>query len=702
MSYYNSDAPSAIEQAIGKCSKHPALIATNSPTAKATDPSQSSENWEYILDVCDKVNDDPTDGPRQAIEMVISNLTDPNPKKQTYTLVLLSSLAQNCGPLMHKQIASKTLTGQLLELGTDSSASKAVRTQVFDVMETLSREFRSDPSLRQVEETFNRLKLTDPSVIPPEIPQKHQITEEDRRREEEELQRVLTLSLEESQEDPRYYPQAASSSAQSQPFRQTQQQVAQPTSQQNFFNQSAQTQPIQTQKQSQPQKDLLSDDIEPTPQSATGKTASTVNRVRAIYDLTSEEPGELTFHRGDIITVIESVYRDWWKGSLRGEIGIFPLNYVTPIPDATPQDLAQDARDEQAVYAEARNIEKILTMLNAAEKQNPPPKIAENEELQNLYNSTQAIRPKLVKLIEKLTQKREDLIDLDKKFMSARRSYDNLIDGSLPHAQQAQTPHSSSNPFNRNPQAQPQVQMQPTGFSSQSPDQPNAQPNVTQAPQQGFHSPYNNAATLQATPTGYGFQGAVPNSTGYSNVQANPNQQSSSSPGRQQGFNSHQQNSSTSPVPEYSQVSSNPAPSQPQWNQSTGSQGNSPYQGNYPQQGQNQVPLTTGATGNPQSSYPGQSKYPVQLQYGQVQPGGAGSSQGRPQHQSQGGQPQFIGGFTEVSRPPHMQAQNQQNPQQQGTYKTEDDNAASFIIPAGTGMDDSSFPSSNPRRNQYR
>ena len=56
--------------------------------------------------------------------------------------------------------------------------------------------------------------------------------------------------------------------------------------------------------------------------------AAAKGQVRALYDFNATEPEDLTFRRGDIITVVESVYRDWWRGSLRGETGVFPLNYV--------------------------------------------------------------------------------------------------------------------------------------------------------------------------------------------------------------------------------------------------------------------------------------------------------------------------------------------------------------------------------------
>ena len=50
--------------------------------------------------------------------------------------------------------------------------------------------------------------------------------------------------------------------------------------------------------------------------------------VRARYDFTATEPGELSFHGGALIQVLDNQYRDWWRGSLNGEVGVFPSNYV--------------------------------------------------------------------------------------------------------------------------------------------------------------------------------------------------------------------------------------------------------------------------------------------------------------------------------------------------------------------------------------
>lgn len=134
-----------------------------------------------------------------------------------------------------------------------------------------------------------------------------------------------------------------------------------------------------------------------------GTTAATVSRVRALFDFQPSEPGELQFHKGDIIAVIESVYKDWWKGSLKGQTGIFPLNYVEKLADPTQDDLQREAQMEAEVFGEIKNVEKLLTLLSTSSSEL---NVRDNEEITELYHSTLAIRPKLIELIGKYSQKK--------------------------------------------------------------------------------------------------------------------------------------------------------------------------------------------------------------------------------------------------------------------------------------------------------
>lgn len=140
-----------------------------------------------------------------------------------------------------------------------------------------------------------------------------------------------------------------------------------------------------------------------------GTTAATVSRVRALYDFQPSEPGELQFRKGDVIAVLESVYKDWWKGSLRGQTGIFPLNYVEKLSDPTQEELQREAQMEAEVFAEIKNVEKLLTLLSTSSSEL---NVQENDEITTLYHSTLAIRPKLIELIGKYSQKKGKHFDL--------------------------------------------------------------------------------------------------------------------------------------------------------------------------------------------------------------------------------------------------------------------------------------------------
>lgn len=47
-----------------------------------------------------------------------------------------------------------------------------------------------------------------------------------------------------------------------------------------------------------------------------------------MYDFVGESNDELSFAKGELIRVIDAVSDEWWRGELRGQTGIFPTNYV--------------------------------------------------------------------------------------------------------------------------------------------------------------------------------------------------------------------------------------------------------------------------------------------------------------------------------------------------------------------------------------
>ncbi|KAI1310602.1 hypothetical protein F5Y03DRAFT_344940 [Xylaria venustula] len=380
---------------------------------KATDENLTSEDWGAIIDLCDKVSSDAT-GPNQVVQGLIKRLAHRNANVQLYTLELANALSQNCGKPMHRELASRSFTDALLKLANDRNTHQQVKAKILERTKEWSDMFSKDADLGIMYDAYYRLKQSNPTLQPPSAPQKTGLTELDRQKEEDELQMALKLSLQDEERKKKATESASSS-------------VPGPSSG-AAASQGAAATPV------------ASEPILPHP---TGTTAATVSRVRALYDFVPSEPGELEFRKGDVIAVLESVYKDWWRGSLKGQTGIFPLNYVEKLTDPTPDELQREAQMEAEVFAEIKNVEKLLTLLSTS---NTAPREEDNEEISKLYHQTLAIRPKLIKLIEKYSQKKDDFTQLNEKFIKARRDYESLLESSMSHPPQHNYHHYAAGP----------------------------------------------------------------------------------------------------------------------------------------------------------------------------------------------------------------------------------------------------------------
>ncbi|KFY84161.1 hypothetical protein V500_09545 [Pseudogymnoascus sp. VKM F-4518 (FW-2643)] len=421
--------------------------------AKATDENLTSENWEYIMDVVDKVGSEESGG-KDAVASLIKRLAHRNANVQLYTLELANALSQNCESKIQRELASRAFTDALLRLANDRNTHQQVKAKILERMAEWAEMFQKDPDLGIMNEQYHRLKSQNPNLHPPSAPSKSRLTDVDRKKEEEELQMALKLSIQDKGSQPAAPAQQAAASSQAQ----------------------AQTQaPAGSQ---------------PVP---SGTTAATLSRVRALFDFQPSEDGELQFRKGDIIAVLESVYKDWWKGSLRGQTGIFPLNYVEKLSDPTPDELQREAQMESEVFAEIKNVEKLLTLLSTSTSEL---RGEDNDEITKLYHSTLAIRPKLIELIGKYSQKKDDFTQLNEKFIKARRDYESLLETSMSH------PPQPTYGYGRPPQAQ-QYGGAPAGYPPQSgPPAQDPQRYYTPNPQVSGQQQYPPQPTSPVYPSG--------------------------------------------------------------------------------------------------------------------------------------------------------------------------------------------------------
>ncbi|KAL1917204.1 uncharacterized protein VTP21DRAFT_4860 [Calcarisporiella thermophila] len=493
------------------------------PIASATSENLTSENWQLILEVCDKVHN--ANDARDCIAVVQKRLQMANANVQLYTLTLTEALVKNCGVELHREVASRAFTSLLVKLAKDKANHERVRTRILELVQQWSHEFRSDPSLGIMEETYQSLRQQGFVFPSPQKPKKEYTqTELDRQKEEEELQLALALSLSESEKH----------------------------SSRHGYQPQQHKMPDKPKEPEQPQK---------------------VSRVRALYDFVPTEQGELGFQKGDVIRVLESHYRDWWKGQLQGRIGIFPVNYVEFLQDPTPEDLVREAEMESQVLSESKNIEDLVEMLSSVDPQKD--NFSENERLQTLYNRVLTIRPKLVKLIEKYSQRKDELISLNDKFLKARGTYDQLMEASISR-------YSGQPPAHHAHHAQNYGSYPPQGYSSApastAPYSPSV-PFAPLAPESQYPPPYP-----PQQPHGYG-EGYPPGPVG----------------GYPPQHSAPRQDPSAGYAPPYSHLSSPPAQQQQSYR---------PEQGYEPPQPQQQGTYYAPPAPAPPQNQPGPEHHP--------------------------------------------------------------------------------------------
>ncbi|KAG0426335.1 hypothetical protein HPB47_026548 [Ixodes persulcatus] len=65
-------------------------------------------------------------------------------------------------------------------------------------------------------------------------------------------------------------------------------------------------------------------------------------QVRALFPFVAQHEDELSFQKGQVVTVLSKEDPSWWKGELGGHVGLFPSNYVEPLDRADKCSGLQD------------------------------------------------------------------------------------------------------------------------------------------------------------------------------------------------------------------------------------------------------------------------------------------------------------------------------------------------------------------------
>ncbi|KAJ1879921.1 ESCRT-0 subunit protein hse1 [Coemansia sp. RSA 486] len=460
---------------------------------------QPSENWELIIEVCDRVGTD-NEKARQCFEVVNERMLHRNANVVLYTMTLVDSLLENCGQNVKQEVASRAFTTTMTRVLNDKSVHEKVKNRILGSIQKWAFDFRQDPTLSLIEETYSKLqnqRFIFPSPqIPDKIPKQSEL---DKQKEEDDLQLALALSLS-STNDHNNRANYQSPAAIRNEITRKQTVAAAAASGGAAPASTAGGVARRTTRATGAAASGPSASVSSLDASALGGAKRRV-QVRALYDFTPTEPGELGFFKGDIIDVLDQKYRDWWKGELRGKSGIFPANFVQTIEDVRAE-VSKDIDAEVEVFSEAHNIEALLRMLGSVDPMKD--NVSDNEEVQKLYSSTLALRPKIIKLIEKYNKKKEELVLLDSQFSKSMRLYDELMQRSVGqqapaggYQQQQQQP---PQPLQQQPQQQ--QQQQPVYMTSQ----PQQQQVMGVNPYGGYSTIGTSAGLAYSQP---GMQGSV-------------------------------------------------------------------------------------------------------------------------------------------------------------------------------------------------
>ncbi|KAG8750830.1 ESCRT-0 subunit protein hse1, partial [Ceratobasidium sp. 423] len=382
--------------------------------AKATDENQTSENWEILLNLCDKVSEEGEQGARNVTAALLKRLTHRNANVQLYSLSVAEALSKNCDITVHREIASKAFTQGLEKLATDRNGHDKVKKRTLALIKMWAGDLAYDPQLGLMEETYSNLKSKGMQFEDLDDTPAPTYDDEARRREEEELQRVLEMSLHDkggrdrwaeytsggasgsgsgygggtapvgSSSGPAYTPAAYPAIAASSSRRDTIPAPAPapaPVAAAPAPVPAPAPAPVQAPAPAPAPAPSYSApapapaaapsySAAPTTQSPTAEavpldpgTMQIVKRVKALHDFNATESGELTFKKGDIIKVVDRCYKDWWRGQLKGRVGLLPVNYVEPLPEPTAAELAKEAEAEALVWSQGGAIDTLLQKL---------------------------------------------------------------------------------------------------------------------------------------------------------------------------------------------------------------------------------------------------------------------------------------------------------------------------------------------------
>ncbi|BFZ21609.1 hypothetical protein BsWGS_24648 [Bradybaena similaris] len=386
------------------------LFASISPfdadVEKATDEMNTTENWRLILDICEKVNRQPT-GAKDCLKSIVKRMNHKVPFVAMQALTLLDACASNCGRPFHLEICSRDFVSECRGLISQKAHPKVAQKLKLMIRSwTELPEFRDDPALSLISSFCESLKKEGVDFADTEV-KKPTSNPSVLKKEEEDLAKAIALSLQEE------------------------------------HSKSMSTRPVSSNTAG---SSTLYPGHSSSQQILSKPAHKEIRKVRALYDFEAAEDNELTFKAGELICVLDDGDQNWWKGSNHRGEGLFPANFVTTdlFLAVGPEVAIKEKKSVQ--FSEEVQVKtlslspgeeevdeaKIDEALNLIQNADPTGEIEPDaDHLLMLEEQCRSMGPLIDAELEVVDKKHACLVELNKKLMEALQMYHGLMKETL-------------------------------------------------------------------------------------------------------------------------------------------------------------------------------------------------------------------------------------------------------------------------------